>query len=358
MIARATGRGLLAALLALAWAEVAVAKGRRLAKDGAPLIDVLSAHREPLKRESAALLLGLAGNRAALPALTRALQRDASRWVRARAAEALGRLGLQSAIAELKRALGREKQQAVRRAVAGALLRLGRRAGLLELMWQLRSGRNHDKAEAMRLLVAATGQPLGQDVGRWWSYLAARGYGQLATRKARWRELAIAGIEVWPRGKRWRELCVTTLDVGPTRRPLTARVLKRAARRRGGIDDGCLIVLRTAWRRAKRLPRRRPRRAGQSARPADETPPALTLEGLRWLLSRAPKLSGVALDGPRLDVSGPGVPVRDALRKGGRIGLVDVKTPRWLVAPQRGGLAVKIGADRKPSRVLLLVSQR
>jgi hypothetical protein len=356
-IARLLGVGLLVGCAATASAKGKQGSG---APDSAPLVEVLRRHGDPLKRESAALLLGLARNRSAIPALKHALHKDSSRWVRARAAEAMGRLGRPALVTELKRALGREKQQTVRRSVAGALLRLGDRAGLLELMWQLRSGRNHDKAQAMRQLVAATGAPLGQDIKGWWSYLAARGYRQLATRNQRWRQLAVTRATAWPSGKRWRRLCVTTLDVGPTRRPLTARLLRRAVRRRGGLDDGCLILLRSAWRQAKPLPRRTARRAGQSALPADAAPPALTLEGLRYLLKQAPKLIGVAFDGPRLDLPGPGTPVRRALRKRGAIGLVDVTAPSWLVARQRAALAVRLDGSikgKREPRVLVLVAQ-
>ncbi|MCK5796111.1 MAG: HEAT repeat domain-containing protein [Deltaproteobacteria bacterium] len=337
-----------------------------LTKD-ASLIRVLRHHRDALKRESAALLLGLAGNRASVPALIAALEKDPVRWVRGRAAEALGHLGDRHAIDTLKKALGRAKNQDVRRDIARALMRLGDRAGLLELMWQLRSGHHHDKAEAMRAIVAATGQALGQDVKAWWRYLAAHGYAQIASRRGTWHELTRAPnlTKDTPLGHRgWRPICVTVLDVGPTREPLTARRLRRAVARRGGIGNGCLLLLRTAWRDAKLLPRRHPPRLKKkplsplaTTAPANATPSGLTLEGLRYLQTAAPKLAGIAIDTPHLDLPGPGQPVRDALNAAHGLALINVNIPPWLTARQRSALAIQISPSetgRQP-RVLLLI---
>lgn len=359
-------RGFLAAIALVSLSvQLAAAKPRPRAKrkvvrDDAPLHQVLREHRDPLKRESAALLLGLAGNATATDALLAALEKDKSRWVRARAAEALGRIGARKALPALKQALGREREQALRRAIAIALLRLGDRAGLLELSWQLTAGRNHDKAEAMQTLVAATGEPLGQDRKALWRLLTAKGEAPLLARKpGGWLQLrgpsSGAPLLHTPKTPRWSARCVAVLNVGPTRLPLTARRLAATLRRRkAALPGGCLLLLRTDWRRAPRLLRKGVQTA--SAPTADLQPPGLSLEGLRYLLKRAPKLAGVGIDAPRLDLPGPTQPVRDALVAQKRLALSGVDDLDRIVGRQRRALLVRLG-ESTPTPLLILVSQ-
>jgi HEAT repeat protein len=71
-------------------------------------------------REAAARLCGLAGDLAAVPMLTDALN-DESAWVRLQAAHSLGRLGSASAARALDKSLQTETDSAVRQAIQSAL---------------------------------------------------------------------------------------------------------------------------------------------------------------------------------------------------------------------------------------------
>jgi epoxyqueuosine reductase len=84
---------------------------------------VKRAKREGLQR-NVAVALGNSGDRAAVPALARAL-REAAPLVRAHAAWALGRLGGATAAAALRSALASEEDGAVRAEIEAALAELG-----------------------------------------------------------------------------------------------------------------------------------------------------------------------------------------------------------------------------------------
>ncbi|MGP8248470.1 MAG: tRNA epoxyqueuosine(34) reductase QueG [Candidatus Dormibacteria bacterium] len=78
--------------------------------------------RERLAR-NAAIALGNAGERSAVPALARALRRDRSPLVRGTSAWALGQLGGEQALAALAGAIGREQDQQVMIEIRDALAR-------------------------------------------------------------------------------------------------------------------------------------------------------------------------------------------------------------------------------------------
>lgn len=276
---------------------------------------VLTASKDPLRRETAALVLGHAGARTAVPALVERMAKDSDPWVRARCAEALGLIGADEAIAPLSSALAREKAERVRRTVAMALVRLGQRVGLDELTWQLRSGTNHARAETMAFFSALTGRPLGQSMSDWWSYLAARGYTKL-TRRPRGQPapyeipgtLRVAGDQ-----GPWQLVTCAVVRLPPTRAPVSARVLRDYERMHGPIPDGSLLLLETRWADAPAPKPPRKASAGDSAPPAP-VGPGLAPDGLSYLLRRAPRLLGVGIDAPALDLpQSRGAPVRTAL---------------------------------------------
>jgi hypothetical protein len=268
-----------------------------LARQPASPVKILREHKDPLRRESAALVLGRRGARSALAALLHGLRHDDNLWVRAACARALGWIGDRAAIKPLAAALEREKKARVRRSVAQALVQLGQKDGLLELMWQLRSGTNHDKAEAMSFLVAETGQPLGQWIKGWWSYLAKSGYRRLARRP--WGSPAL--LELGPRtrlfGVRrpWQQVPAVVVELGPTRQAITPKLLRRHRRRHGSLPDGAVLILRTRWSEAK-PPKPRPPAKRDGKQPKRPGPSASGAPARALLLSRG-KLVLEGLDG-------------------------------------------------------------
>jgi kynurenine formamidase len=297
--------------------------------------ELLARAKDPLLRETAAQILGLRGSLAVVPMLQRALRSDDDRWVRGRCAEALGMIGSPTAIPSLRAALTREKDQRVRRMIARAQIRLGQTAGVRELMWQLKSGTNYAKAEAMEMLVAAMGQPLGQDIDGWWTHLDARGNVAAALRpRGSPAVLELRGLprsggarrEVQLHGRRspWRQLPAVVLDLAPTTGLITRGAIEHHEKQHGAVPDGCLLLLRTAYRDAKPPPptaaniKPLPDRAKPAPPPPPSTP-ALDVEAVRYLLSRAPKLLGVGMDTPTLDREGSARPARDLLLQRGRL---------------------------------------
>ncbi len=306
-------------------APKADAKAKAQAAPPRPLApeQTLAEEKDPLRRESAAQVLGLRGDPSSVPLLQRALAKDANLWVRARAAEALGQIGERAGVAPLTSALATEKDQRVRRSIATALLRLGQEAGLRELVWQLRSGTNYVKAEVMETLVAFTGQPLGQDAEAWWAYFRGDGARLLAGRPGGSPVvLELPGVtpagEKKPRGPflharvaaATRQLPAVVLRLAPTRQPIDRAALEAHERLRGRIPDGCLLLIRSAWRETKAAPPPPPRPAAKQPAPPLPAPappagePHLTLDGARFLLERAPRLLGVGLDASALDAKG------------------------------------------------------
>lgn len=320
----------------------------------------LAEEKDPLRRESAAQVLGLRGDPASVPLLQRALGKDANLWVRARAAEALGQIGARAGIAPLTSALAAEKDQRVRRSIATALLRLGQEAGLKELVWQLRAGTNYVKAEVMQTLVSFTGQPLGQDAEAWWAYFRADGARLLAGRPGgspvvlELPGVAPAGGKT-PRGPflhaksapATRQLPAVVLRLEPTRGPIGRAELEAHERRRGRIPDGCLLLIRSAWREAK-APPPAPRAPGpQPAPPPAPDEPHVTLDAARFLLERAPKLLGLGLDASALDPKAAlDRPVRSLLVSRGKLALEAVGDLDLLQEHGTRLLVVGLGGER------------
>ncbi|MBK8482276.1 MAG: HEAT repeat domain-containing protein [Proteobacteria bacterium] len=333
--ARATGLAALLVLLVLLFG----ARGTVLAgppqRPAAPrlrqqqpapsLTEQLMKGSDPLLRETAALVLGDGGDRAALPALLTCLRADDNRWVRAACAEALGRLGQPTGLPALTQAIEREKHPRVRRAIARALVRLGQRSGVSELMWQLETGAQHDKAEAMHLLVHAFGQALGQAPAPWWRFFNQQGYRALAARAAGSTELReLAGLRgadgrrwgpllIGAEPARWLQVCAAVLRVDPgTRLAIGAPELLALERRQGLPPSGCLLLISSDWQHApapapaptpralKRLARAARRKAAAPTH-APLAGPGLTEGAVRLLLQRAPGLLGIGIDAPRLD---------------------------------------------------------
>ncbi|MCA9673139.1 MAG: HEAT repeat domain-containing protein [Myxococcales bacterium] len=308
--------------------------------------------KDAWQRESAALLLGRRGARTSIPLLAKRLEKDKNPWVRARCAEALGRIGDVAALPILKGALARAKRQRVRRAIAKALMRLGAKEGLLELMWQLSSGTNHSRADAMAALVDLSGRPLGQNVKAWWSYLAARGYQKLAKRArgapavASAGEVSVRGLAAAPAG--FALLPAVVLRVGKKGDlAVTERDLAHYERRYGKIPDGVLLLVEQgpAAHQEKLAPadakawadeRARRRKAGLVPRRG----PGLTSAALAYLLARAPKLLGVGIDAAKLDAPGSTL-VRDALAQKKRIALTGAKDFRGFNAGGTRALLVR-----------------
>jgi hypothetical protein len=317
-------------------------------------IEELVASKDALVRESAVQILGARGSTASIPLLVERLQKDNNLWVRSRAAEALGRLGAPAAIRPLRSALAREKQQRVRRMIAVALVRLGQRAGVEDLMWQLKSGTNHTKAEVMALWVDLFGRPLGQDPKAWWAYLSREGQTLLARRPAgdpallELRTARLFASKVTP----WQVLPAVVITLKPTGRPVTPRELRAFERKQGRIPDGCLLLIRTRWREAKPQPKNE--RALISG-------PGLTLAAAQHLLQRAPKLAGVGIDAPALDATtAAGTPnaARDLLVSKGRLALVGVEGMDLLLASGTRVLLVDTGeatAGARKVRALALM---
>jgi kynurenine formamidase len=345
-------------------APKAKAGAKAAAKPVLSLEQSLAEEKDPLRRESAAQVLGLRGDPASVPLLQRALAKDANLWVRARAAEALGQLGSRAGIAPLTSALAAEKDQRVRRSIATALLRLGQEAGLKELVWQLRAGTNYVKAEVMQTLVSFTGQPLGQDAEAWWAYFRADGARLLAGRPGgspvvlELPGVAPAGGKT-PRGPflhaksapATRQLPAVVLRLEPTRRPIGRPELEAHERRRGRIPDGCLLLIRSAWREAKALPPPAPRAPGQQPAPAAPPlapgEPHLTLDGARFLLERAPGLLGLGLDASALDPAAAlDRPVRSLLVSRGKLALEAVGDLDLLQEHGTRLLVVGLGGER------------
>jgi kynurenine formamidase len=340
---RSKSGGALTALVALATLVTllspAPAVGRRRApKHRAPL-DLLVKGKDPLLRETAAQVLGQRGAATAVPALIKAMAKDKNKWVRARCAEALGLIGEPKAIRPLTSALEREKDQRLRRMIAGALVRFGQRAGINELMWQLKAGTNHTKAEVMAFLVQLTGRPLGQDVEAWWAYLSARGGIFLARRPTgapgifELRGLSGVGphVVVAPTAKTWwRALPAVVLRLRPRSGPVTVARLRAYQRRRGAIPDGSLLLIQSGWRLANaRAAAGKSRGKGKSkgkSRSAGALPPGLTLEAARYLLKRAPGAPGLAIDAPSFDPPSArgAAPVMKLIRAGGKLALSSV----------------------------------
>jgi kynurenine formamidase len=333
--------------------------------------ELLARAKDPLLRETAAQVMGLRGSLAALPLLQRALRSDDDRWVRGRCAEALGMLGSPAAIPSLRAALAREKDQRVRRMIARAQIRLGQTAGVRELMWQLRSGTNYAKAEAMEMLVAATGQPLGQDVEGWWTYLDARGNmatalrprGSPAVLELRGLPRSAGGARHDPQlhGRRgsWQQLPAVVLDLAPTTGLISRGAIERHEKQHGALPDGCLLLLRTAYRDAKPPPPAAakvspPRDRAKPAPPVPSSTPTLDVEAVRYLLQRAPKLLGVGMDTPTLDGEGTARPARELLLQRGRLVLEAIddldRLPasgvRVVIVPLANGNAARVLAIR------------
>jgi len=266
-------------------------------------VEQLLTHKEPLLRESAVQVLGVRGSFSSVPLLLERLKKDDNLWVRARAAEALGKLGAAAAIRPLRSALEREKKQRVRRMIAVALARLGQRSGVEELMWQLKAGTNHAKAEVQAFLVQITGQPLGQDTKAWWAYFSRRGYKLLARRPAGAGALQEISARAFTQAPLpWRVVPAVVITLPKGRRPVTPKVLRALERRRGRIPDGCLLLFRTS---DAKKPAAKPKRNMI-------TGPGLTLAAVQYLLERAPKLVGVGIDAPTLDAATPAGPAHAA----------------------------------------------
>lgn len=268
---------------------------------------LLSSSPEPLIRESAAQVLGQRGDPGAVPLLIRHLASDEDPWVRARSAEALGLLGDRRATRPLRSALAREKNQRVRRTVAEALVRLGQVAGTDELLWQVRAGTNHSKAEAARFLVQVTGQPLGQDAEAFRAHLRDGGLlalglrppgspGLLPLSSASEHDSAASdGPRLRGPAFGWRVLPAVVLDLRRHRGDLTAADLVILDKQAGPLPDGCLLLLRV---------RREPQ--GLTA-PSATSPPSvrLTADAVQHLLATLPNLLGLGLDAEPLDAPLP-----------------------------------------------------
>ena len=319
-------------------------------------VEELLSSKEALVRESAAQILGARGSTAAVPLLIERLQKDKNIWVRARAAEALGRLGAPAAIRPLRSALARETQQRVRRMISMALVRLGQRAGVEDLMWQLKSGTNHAKAEVMAFWIDLFGRPLGQDPKAWWAYLSREGQTLLARRPAgdpALLELAAARM-FSARARPWQVVPAVVIPRAATGRPVTPGVLRALERGQGRIPDGCLLLIRTRWKQAKKQ---------RSARkPALITGPGLTLAAAKHLLGRAPRLAGVGIDAPALDaLTAAGAPnaARDLLVSRGRMVLEGVEGLDLLLSSGTRVLLVDLGsagaANERKVRALALM---
>lgn len=292
---------------------------------------------DPLQRESAALALGAGGSRAAISMLSARLKDDQNRWVRARCAEALGLIGDPAAASPLKDALTREKHPRVRRSIAEALVRLGQRQGVLELLWQLKSGNQHTKAEVTQFLVRTTTQPLAQDSAAWWRFFGGRGADLLKRRPTGSPVLKqINGAVHLPGGdttlpsvhgeriSRWQLICAVRLGLHPRGAAITVETLQRFERERGPLPDGCLVLIDANWPANPQSPRPVPQQGkdlpaadrGKGPKPALAAGPGLTAAAAQYLLRASPGIRGIGINAPNLDPpAGAGQPVRKLLRE-------------------------------------------
>lgn len=320
------------------WAAPKSEKKPSAAPEKSPLV-LLEKGRDPLRRESAALVLGRARVAHALPLLLLKLRRDESRWVRAACAEALGQIGDLRAVEGLRLALGREKNQRVRRRVGEALMRLGHKAGLLELMWQLRAGSRHDRAEAMRALVRATGQPLGQNLPAWWTYLARRGYRRTATRPhGSPAPVEIGGTKTTlPLGPdSFRRLCAATLHLEGG--PFGRKKLEEALTFQAPGAEGCWLLLAT-----------------HGVRGTKKTAfGGLTREGAAYLIERFPNIRGLGVDRESIAARGQEKAVREVLGAKKLATLVDLKGLHQLLGRSVPLMAIARGRRRAPLLLALL----
>ncbi|MCB9557668.1 MAG: HEAT repeat domain-containing protein [Deltaproteobacteria bacterium] len=258
---------------------------------------LLKSHRDPLVRESAAQVLGQSGRRDALDLLQDRMLNDSDPWVRASCAEALGRIGDRAAQQALKRALAKAKHNRVRRAVATALVRIGERAGLWELMWQLRAGTNHDRADSMHTLVATFGKPFGQTMADWWRYFRGQGHqhmGNLPLGSPAISELRgkFKSKGTW----HWRQLPLVV--IGLSHSPLTEADLKQLVRR-GAIPDRVLVIFdaREARPRDVAAAQTSPQQTASTPPP----PPLISDRVATELLKLRPGLLGVGTTTAMLD---------------------------------------------------------
>ncbi len=312
-----------------------VASSQKALAEGS-LEQLLEKSRDPLIRETAALVLGVRGSKAAVPLLIKRLKEDDNKWVRARSAEALGRIGSPKALAPLNSALSKEKEEQVRRYIAKALLWMGQKRGIDELMWQIKSGTNHSKAESMTILSATFSQPLGQNEKAWWRYLSSkagksflekRPTGSPVTFELRGLKLSEKATRKGPyleANKRfgWRRTPAYVIKLSPQYFAITAKTLSLYEKQNGPIPDGCLLFLQTDWLHAK--PPRHQKQGGRKkgAKPGEgqKSPggrskaggnqaikgPGITPDAVEYLLKRAPQMLGLALDTPLLgEVSSP-----------------------------------------------------
>ena len=283
--------------------------------------------------------------------------------MRASCAEALGLLGARSAVKALGSALGREKNQRVRRAVARALMRLGQRKGVDELMWQLKSGTNHTRAVVMEFLVAFTGQPLGQDEEAWWRHFRKGGYQFLEQQRPAGSPAVLelpasrkgTAPRMWDGGgaPAWRQVPAAVLRLPGCQTPITVELLQKHEKKNGAIPDGVLLLLQS------KTPAPGPtiKRAGLTKKTAPHCPlPGLTLGAARYLLKRAPRLIGVAVDSRTVDPPGvTGHPVRALLLAKKRLVLESVSGMERLPATGARLLLVRLGgAGKKEQRVRVL----
>lgn len=286
------------------------------AKNTPPKAPPSLAHPDPLIRESFASVLGLRGAAKYVPELIRCLELDKNRWVRGQCGASLGRLGKAEAIKPLTEALDKEKDQRVRRMIAGALMQLGQKNGLEEMMWQLRSGTNNSKAEAMQFLVEFFGEALGQSADDWWLFLHQRGNEFLKKRPAGASMLVeLRGLAAAKDQKRsgpfvhhrkntsWANLPAAILDFPPRRAPIDEQALRDYEAAHGALPDGCLLLLATNWRLAKETPQAAEAKKDAQTTSSPPQAPGLTIEAARYLLTRSPNLLGVGIDTAALDPS-------------------------------------------------------
>ncbi len=318
------------------------------AQDAMSIGQLLTGSKDPLVRESAAQVLGNRGDLGAAGLLQRRMKDDKNLWVRASCADALGRMGALSAIKALRSALGREKNQRVRRAVSQALVRLGQRKGINDLMWQLKSGTNHTRAEVMRFLVGITGQPLGQDAEAWWRHFRKGGYRFLEQQRPAGSsavlELAGAGKRNTPRlwansAPAWQQVPASVLRLPACQTPITEEMLVKHEKTNGAIPDGVLLLLQT--------------RTAKNKKPAvpKTTPhcpmPGLTLGAARYIFKRAPGMLGLAVDTRALDPPGvSGHPVRALLLAKKRLVLEGISGMNRLPSTGARLLLVRLGKAR------------
>jgi kynurenine formamidase len=349
---------------------------------------LLQQSTEPLLRETAAQVLGARGQAEAVPLLAKALSDDTNLWVRARSAEALGKIGSSAGISALRTALSKERDQRARRMIASALVRLGQNAGVQDLLWQLKTGTNNTKAEVMDFLVEATGQPLGQDVEAWWTYLDAQGSIFLARRPAgspaifelrgmrpdghpRADPPAVYAQKLPP----WHQVSAVVLTFPAVRAPLTLERLRSWEKAHGVIPDHCLLLLQTRWFEAQaqfvlakqqeqqrreelktkgqRVPATRPRPGASEGKP-EPTGPGLELDALHYLLQKAPNLVGVGIDVPAIDLAEAAEhPLRNELVSRGRWALEGMSDLERLHPHGTRLLILNAGAGATPGAQLI-----